>query len=723
MDKITKLTIFTIFTVLALTIWCATVEAEIVTPPTINDSALVLRFPFDENYTSPAIYSWENNWQGWSHGSDTDEIAELSTNWASSGSYSVRLYAIDTTGSSDNAYIYKTFPTMANLSLRVDINITKMDASYTFKILINDNVVYSQTSTGEFTVNLSASDVTSIKFLLDDGNVGANSEGEVYIDNLRFLAIDSSGNNNDGVVHGATWTTGGYGYALSFDGDDFVKVADSASLESNNITIAMWFKRTANDATMMLLDHEYYPSNQGYSLFFRSDNKLYFRVGDGTTRYEVPTNPITDTDWHFGVFVANGSYIKAYLDGEFIAQTAYSGTIADASVGLFLGRDDGDSGASLFFYGYEDEVRIYANWTPTDAEVKAMYEALRVHIKDETDQSTISNANVTLYNETTSISVPVDSVTHDAVLFHADISAGEYYLSVDAPNYYERKLIETINDNQLTEDTAWLPSTSETVVINTFKLKDLTGEFDNAQLIIKKPISGDLETIYQNYFDFNDEARAYLIYNDLYQLYISNGEEVRSFGWFQPSESGTIEITVSPLEAGQLVQQNIKFDYSTELINETYGRLTVNWETLLGNTTYVSLYVNNSTATYYFAESTEESGKFVVDLPNDVYTFTLYIQNDKGDLKFTQIIVFGKDEEQVIPIPLWLGDLLFGGLALVVIYMGTKTSMPFAMAVSTIILGFSVYGRLSDFPEQVVWVMIFLTGISWLRGKGKEVES
>lgn len=55
---------------------------------------------------------------------------------------------------------------------------------------------------------------------------------------------DGFGNENDGVIHGATWVEGTYGKALSFHGvDDYVNVPDLNSLDlTDKITIEVWMK-------------------------------------------------------------------------------------------------------------------------------------------------------------------------------------------------------------------------------------------------------------------------------------------------------------------------------------------------------------------------------------------------------------------------------------------------------------------------------------------------
>jgi hypothetical protein len=55
---------------------------------------------------------------------------------------------------------------------------------------------------------------------------------------------DQSGNNNNGTIYGATWTTGRFGNALSFDGvDDYVSVPDSPTLDGmTELTIEAWVR-------------------------------------------------------------------------------------------------------------------------------------------------------------------------------------------------------------------------------------------------------------------------------------------------------------------------------------------------------------------------------------------------------------------------------------------------------------------------------------------------
>jgi hypothetical protein len=58
---------------------------------------------------------------------------------------------------------------------------------------------------------------------------------------------DSSGNENDGVIHDATWTDGKSGGALSFDGGcDYVDYGNVLNIGTSPNTIYAWFKTSSN---------------------------------------------------------------------------------------------------------------------------------------------------------------------------------------------------------------------------------------------------------------------------------------------------------------------------------------------------------------------------------------------------------------------------------------------------------------------------------------------
>jgi len=71
----------------------------------------------------------------------------------------------------------------------------------------------------------------------DDGLVA----GWHFDEGSGSVAKDSSGNGNDGTIHGATWVDGKFGKALSFDGeDDYVSVTTPLTNVENTFTMELW---------------------------------------------------------------------------------------------------------------------------------------------------------------------------------------------------------------------------------------------------------------------------------------------------------------------------------------------------------------------------------------------------------------------------------------------------------------------------------------------------
>jgi hypothetical protein len=102
------------------------------------------------------------------------------------------------------------------------------------------NVNVTVANQGDYTETF---DVT----LYADSGTPMNESGLVgywnFDEGTGTIAHDSSGNNNDGTIYGATWTSGKYGQALSFDGvDDYVEMAENTDLDphTSNWTISAW---------------------------------------------------------------------------------------------------------------------------------------------------------------------------------------------------------------------------------------------------------------------------------------------------------------------------------------------------------------------------------------------------------------------------------------------------------------------------------------------------
>jgi hypothetical protein len=176
-----------------------------------------------------------------------------------------------------------------------------------------------------------------------------------------LTANDASGRNNTGAVSGATWTgTGRFGGALSFDGfDDLVTVADSNSLDLNQMTMEAWVRPTelgkyraalikeGATALVYALYSETSRAQPWYQLFLSGETRL--RAVTGPT--QVPASA-----WSHLAATYDGLVMRLYVNGTQVATLGRSGTV-NVSTGAF--RIGGTFLGSEWYKGDIDEVRLY----------------------------------------------------------------------------------------------------------------------------------------------------------------------------------------------------------------------------------------------------------------------------------------------------------------------------------------------------------------------------
>jgi hypothetical protein len=183
-----------------------------------------------------------------------------------------------------------------------------------------------------------------------------------FSDNLT----DSSGNNNDGVVDGATkYVDSLMGRAFSFDGDTCVSVDDSESLDITRATLEAWVKPSVSTQTSYA------------RIVFKGTNNpfvpLYFLAYDGSGTHmrmvvyingvaKSATSITTLTDpstWYHIAGTYDGTDVKIYVDGTLEGTTVVlgDGEIDIGSEALGIGRNPE---ANIYGYkGFIDEVRIW----------------------------------------------------------------------------------------------------------------------------------------------------------------------------------------------------------------------------------------------------------------------------------------------------------------------------------------------------------------------------
>jgi parallel beta-helix repeat protein len=199
--------------------------------------------------------------------------------------------------------------------------------------------------------------------------------------------VDSSGNGNKGIVSDSLtmWTVEGkINSSLQFDGDDYVEVPDSRSLESitNNITLIAWIKTYSFEDHQNIIEKwDFEGVNQrSFELKIKTSGTVGWGLSpDGTSTNAVwlTSNGIVSGDvWTHLAVTSDGETMKIFINGEEDPNkiSAPSGGIYKSTADLHIGRWWGGESWIWPFNGSVDEVKIY-NRALSAEEIKADYEA------------------------------------------------------------------------------------------------------------------------------------------------------------------------------------------------------------------------------------------------------------------------------------------------------------------------------------------------------------
>jgi len=188
---------------------------------------------------------------------------------------------------------------------------------------------------------------------------------------------DTSGNNNNGTINGATWGTGKYGNALQFNGqDNYVEIPTSDSLEiEDNVTVAAWVNWIdAGDTWICILANGQQNGPwENYGLFInRTSRFLYFTLSLDSEHVPQQTanNLTVPNEWVHVCATWDGSNARIYVNGKMELEIAQPGTLSAPGLPLRIGHRNG---SVHYFNGTIDEVRIY-NHTLTEVEILAAME-------------------------------------------------------------------------------------------------------------------------------------------------------------------------------------------------------------------------------------------------------------------------------------------------------------------------------------------------------------
>ena len=193
----------------------------------------------------------------------------------------------------------------------------------------------------------------------DAGPAAGLAAAYSFDENTGATVLDLSGNGNTGSISGATWTTGKFGSALSFNGVNarvFVNSATSLNLGSA-MTLEAWVQPTAAQSGWRTIIQR---ETDAYFLNGSNDSGALRPSGGASmasgTVWTSGTTPLTVGTWAHLALTYDGATLNLYVNGVLAATQAASGAIQASANPLWIG---GNNPYGEYFQGLIDEVRVY----------------------------------------------------------------------------------------------------------------------------------------------------------------------------------------------------------------------------------------------------------------------------------------------------------------------------------------------------------------------------
>ena len=221
-------------------------------------------------------------------------------------------------------------------------------------------------------------------------------------------ANDLIGTNNGVLVNGVSFTSGEVGQAFSFNGNQYVDIADSPSLEiTNTITVEAWINRFSTGSQHSIVEKYFCPAGGGYAFRVNSNDKLEFYTEDDCHNASNATGSTTlqANQWYHVVGLWDGSNIQVYVNGIIDGTFSSTRNPKFGTTPLRIGARGDDTATR--FYGLIDEVAIY-NRALSANEIQAIYAAgnagmCRIPIITSEPQSQVGYLNQSVQFEVTAI--------------------------------------------------------------------------------------------------------------------------------------------------------------------------------------------------------------------------------------------------------------------------------------------------------------------------------
>lgn len=228
------------------------------------------------------------------------------------------------------------------------------DNSEQLRVYYGDNDISYEDVTGTW----SDTDVEMVQHLQDD----------------PLSATDSTANNNDGTVSGASSTSGEFDGAGSFDGtDDYIDFGDIGD-DMSAITTALWMNTdsTSQDNGVVFGKTDDDSGTDSYKIDYRDSLRVIFISDTESTGIDFNTQPSQGTWFNLGfTWSSSSESFQMYTEGSADNSASVDGNnVVEGSASLKLGLRD-IANTNEPYSGDIDAVRLYSdekdgNWWKAD---------------------------------------------------------------------------------------------------------------------------------------------------------------------------------------------------------------------------------------------------------------------------------------------------------------------------------------------------------------------
>ncbi len=298
------------------------------------------------------------------------ETGDPPTNWTVSGANATWARSVEQvhggtysgkqTRNGANCAVYQDYPGFAQYGGR-----TVTVGCWVYATVANRAIIYLYDSSGGSTSSYHSGNpgweylTVTRTITVDTTNLEAslmvlNGDTSAYFDDITMHIVP-----NNGTTASATWTRLPSGlWVLSFDGNDYVKVLDTNSLDfgtTTDFSLLCWFKVAATASRMGLFrkgsgsgGEKWYGMSIG-----ATTSTLIGAIDDGTNvGFPSGATAVDDNKWHLGGLTADrDGVIQLYLDGVADGASLNISAVGniDNARDLYLGAEE-DAAGSLTYY-------------------------------------------------------------------------------------------------------------------------------------------------------------------------------------------------------------------------------------------------------------------------------------------------------------------------------------------------------------------------------------